>query len=414
MYAAYERFMAWEPVSNGRYQEIGTDLSADQQIVLTTTAGLLRAWGVRDASAGRVLLWIDNANHTWRNVVDGAAIPLASGDLAIQGLPQGAYTAEWWNTTTGTVIGSESYTVGEDGRLVLTISNLATDVALKLVRSADSPATPTAMPSNTPLPTNTPYPTATPTPTAMPSNTPLPTSTPYPTATPSPTPEVLVPRFQEPALWLKGFGAAPEAGGWTSQDKYPRFSADVNGDSRADVVGFGQDGVYVSLSTGGGLSSPRRWIAGYGYSGGWTSQDKYPRLLADVNGDGRADVVGFANAGVYVSLSTGGGFSSPRRWIAGYGYSSGWTSQDRYPRLLADVNGDGRADVVGFFAGNIYLSPSTGSGFVPPVLGQSYVYPAGEWSTQSQAPRALADVSGERRADIVGFLSQGVYVALAK
>ena len=37
--------------------------------------------------------------------------------------------------------------------------------------------------------------------------------------------------------------------------------------------------------------------------GGWTNQDTYPRYLADINGDGKADIVGFAHHGVYASLS---------------------------------------------------------------------------------------------------------------
>ena len=37
-------------------------------------------------------------------------------------------------------------------------------------------------------------------------------------------------------------------GGWVSQDKFPRHVADVNGDGRDDIVGFGGDAVFVSLS----------------------------------------------------------------------------------------------------------------------------------------------------------------------
>ena len=43
---------------------------------------------------------------------------------------------------------------------------------------------------------------------------------------------------------------AERKGGWRSQDKYPRQVADVNGDGRADIVGFGQDAVFVSLANG--------------------------------------------------------------------------------------------------------------------------------------------------------------------
>ncbi len=45
-----------------------------------------------------------------------------------------------------------------------------------------------------------------------------------------------------------GFGYAPEAGGWSSDDSYPRQLADVNADGRADIVGFGNAGVWVALA----------------------------------------------------------------------------------------------------------------------------------------------------------------------
>lgn len=37
-------------------------------------------------------------------------------------------------------------------------------------------------------------------------------------------------------------------------------------------------------------------------SGGWTNNNDYPRMLADVNGDGRADIVGFGNDAVFTSF----------------------------------------------------------------------------------------------------------------
>ena len=149
---------------------------------------------------------------------------------------------------------------------------------------------------------------------------------------------------------VRGFGS--EAGGWTSQDRYPRMLADVNGDGRADIVGFGNGGVLVSLATSNGGFGPSYWaLDGFGYvAGGWASQDHYPRMLADVNGDGRADIVGFGNAGVLASLATpNGGFGPTRLALGEFGYvAGGWTSQDLYPRTMADINGDGHDDVIGF------------------------------------------------------------------
>jgi len=223
-------------------------------------------------------------------------------------------------------------------------------------------------------------------------------------------------QFQEATLWLAKFGSASQAGSWTSADLYPRSLADVNGDGKADIVGFGANGVYVSLSTGTSFGAPVRWIAGFGTRcGGWASQDQYPRLVADVNGDGKADVVGFGAQGTYVSLSTGSAFAAPVRWIAGFGTRcGGWTSQDQYPRLVADVNGDHMADVVGFGKAGVYVSLSTGSSFAASTRWiAGYGYSAGGWTSQSKYPRLLGDVNGDGVADVVGFGKAGVYVSLS-
>ena len=107
--------------------------------------------------------------------------------------------------------------------------------------------------------------------------------------------------FVQPSFELAAFG--PGAGGWSSDDQYPRELADVNGDGMADIVGFGHAGVQVSLATGNGhFAAPTFELAAFGPgAGGWSSDNLYNRELADVNGDGRADIVGFGHAGVYVS-----------------------------------------------------------------------------------------------------------------
>lgn len=135
IFSAYERFMQNEPVNNLSFQEIGTDLTGTEQITLTPLADPLRAWGVRDANSGKVLLWIDNAGHTWKNVVDAVPISPVKGELIIRGLPKGIYTAEWWDTKAGTItkIEHHAYAVGSTGNLSFAISNLKTDLAVKFI-----------------------------------------------------------------------------------------------------------------------------------------------------------------------------------------------------------------------------------------------------------------------------------------
>ncbi|MDO6745597.1 matrixin family metalloprotease, partial [Tenacibaculum soleae] len=94
---------------------------------------------------------------------------------------------------------------------------------------------------------------------------------------------------------------------------------------------------------------------------GWNNTSRV-RTLADVNGDGKADIVGFGDSSVYVSLSNGNGFNSATSWTNSFTSNSGWNNTSRV-RTLADVNGDGKADIVGFGDSSVYVSLSNGNGF---------------------------------------------------
>ena len=223
--------------------------------------------------------------------------------------------------------------------------------------------------------------------------------------------------FAPSTFELADFGS--NAGGWSSDDTFPRELADVNGDGLADIVGFASTGVVISLATGDGHFAPSTFELGdFGSNaGGWSSDDTFPRELADVNGDGMADIVEFASTGVVVSLATGDGHFAPSTFeLPDFGSNAGgWSSDDTFPRELADVNGDGLADIVGFASTGVVVSLATGDGhFAPstfelPAFGTN----AGGWSSDDTFPRELADVNGDGLADIVGFASTGVVVSLA-
>ncbi|MEV7194609.1 RICIN domain-containing protein, partial [Streptomyces sp. NPDC093510] len=95
---------------------------------------------------------------------------------------------------------------------------------------------------------------------------------------------------------LKAFGHSVEAGGWLA-DKHPRFLADTTGDGRLDIIGCHDDGVWVSLQDEDGTFAPiggEPVLGAFGHSeeaGGWLA-DKHPRFLADTTGDGRLDIIG--------------------------------------------------------------------------------------------------------------------------
>jgi chitinase len=211
-------------------------------------------------------------------------------------------------------------------------------------------------------------------------------------------------------------------GEWTCFNKYPRQLADVNGDGRADIVGFAGNAVYVSLGQSNGTFGQAFTGINDNFTvnkGGWTSFDKYPRQLADVNGDGRADIVGFGYDNVFVALGQSNGTFGSTSVAKNDDFTvnqGGWTSFDKYPRQLADVNGDGRADIVGFGYDNVSVAfgQSNGTfGSTSVAKNDDFTVNQGGWNSFDQQPRQLGDVNGDGKADIIGFAQDGTYVALA-
>jgi hypothetical protein len=136
--------------------------------------------------------------------------------------------------------------------------------------------------------------------------------------------------------------------------------ADVNGDGKADAVGFGYAGVYVALTNASGTGfapTTSQWTGAFSYNAGWRV-DQHPRMLADVNGDGKADAVGFGYSGVIVALAnaSGTGFEpNGNLWSTSFSYNAGWRVS-LHPRMFADVNGDGKDDAVGFGYAGVYVA----------------------------------------------------------
>ncbi|MEX1366938.1 MAG: VCBS repeat-containing protein [Nannocystaceae bacterium] len=217
------------------------------------------------------------------------------------------------------------------------------------------------------------------------------------------------------------FGAGAAAGGW-DPSRHIRDVRDIDDDGHVEIIGFGEEGVYVATlgPTPGGeyslLAPPTQWLAGLGAAptgGGWVV-GTHPRMLGDVNGDGRQDVVGFGQSAVIVAYNEFTQFTPA--WGYGYDFSAAdhftaaywWTAS--HPRVLADINGDGRDDIVGFGGAGVIASLSGGSYFEPPQLwSPAYVSHAPYFVADGR----VADVDGDGRADLLGFGLWGIFVSLS-
>jgi hypothetical protein len=183
--------------------------------------------------------------------------------------------------------------------------------------------------------------------------------------------------------------------------------ADVNGDGKPDIVvasyGFrsgsvlGHGRVIVLPGNGDGtFQNPKTIDMGPGV---------YARSLAvaDLNGDGRPDIVttstnttstNAATSDVNVLLGNGDGtFQNPQGLTAGT-FVSQWGGYAAYSAAVADVNGDGKPDIVTVNAGgSISVLQGNGDG----TFQAQKLY-----TTNDRLPSvAVADMNGDGRPDIV-------------
>jgi hypothetical protein len=167
--------------------------------------------------------------------------------------------------------------------------------------------------------------------------------------------------------------------------------ADVTGDGKADIVGFNPsvERAIVWVSNGTSFNSGAQWVDGpYAYSG-------YTTNVADVTGDGKADLIGFSASAerAIVWASTGSAFASGAQWI------DGPASYNAYTFTASDMSGDGKADLVGVDAVNerVVVWKSTGTAFNSSAqwIDGPHGYSAYTFKT--------ADMNGDGKSDLVGF-----------
>lgn len=183
---------------------------------------------------------------------------------------------------------------------------------------------------------------------------------------------------------------------------------DVDGDGRADVCARDASGLDCWLSLGdhfGDRVRGPRWSDGAGLE---TLPYWSTLRLVDVDGDARADVCLRTPAGFRCALSLGVGFADELVGPA-MDAAAGWDRRDVYTTIrMADVDGDGAADVCARETDRVRCWLFTGHGFDRVVLGP--VLPEADGWTAPGRFRSirLADVDGDARADLCGRTDDGL------
>jgi len=149
---------------------------------------------------------------------------------------------------------------------------------------------------------------------------------------------------------------------------------------------------------------------------GWKA-DAYASTvqLADVDGDGSADVCGRGPSGLTCATSNGSNaFVHAHLWSFREDFSdaTGWNAAAGYYGSIhfGDVNGDGRADVCGRHATGVLCALSSSAAFEQAILVQPNAFTDAEgWLPDAYGVSLrLADIDHDGRADLCGRSSAGL------
>ena len=183
------------------------------------------------------------------------------------------------------------------------------------------------------------------------------------------------------------------------------FLKDVNGDKMDDAIAFYTHGeksgeVWVALSDGKHFIYPYKALTFH-----FQLDFCFP-LMGDFNGDGKTDII-YINpqlGGVYCSISNGKTFNKPFSLNLNLGENN-----NKGIYFLADINGDGRDDLIRCQKGNWWCYFSNDGGFNQNAI--SLIENFGKNSSNL----LVGDVDGDGKSDLISFEKKNGlwYVALS-
>jgi len=174
--------------------------------------------------------------------------------------------------------------------------------------------------------------------------------------------------------------------------------ADLDGDGKADIICDDSKGNHwAMLSNGDG-----KFKKNFGkYKTGWCSHPGSKTNYADIDGDGKADMLCDDSKGNHwAMLSNGDG-----KFKKNLGrYKGGWCSHANSMTQWADIDGDGKADIIcDDLNGNHWAMLSNGDGKFKKNLGKFMT----GWCKGSGSKVNWADIDGDGKADMVCDYTKG-------
>ncbi|MEA2696667.1 MAG: hypothetical protein QOI66_938 [Myxococcales bacterium] len=212
-----------------------------------------------------------------------------------------------------------------------------------------------------------------------------------------------------------------DALGWADITNYSTIQTpDIDGDGKADICGRANIGIYCYRSTG------QSWTAFAGIQGspaladaqGWNKPQYYSSIqFPDLNGDGKADLCARGVAGLDCWLNDGAGspsFSHRLARATEYADASGWNDVKYYSTIrYADINGDGKDDICARGVAGISCRVMGADGWGARVDGPDWTNAKGWTDPSNYSTIQFADINGDGKSDVCARANNGIQCHLS-
>lgn len=119
----FGQFVNTLDLNDGGYVPLGATISNPK----------LRVYGQKNAAKNQAHFWAQNADHTWKQAM-ARFTSTQSGTITFKMNPNTDYTIEWWNTYSSGLKQRQSGRSTAAGDLMLSVTNLTDDIAVKIFK----------------------------------------------------------------------------------------------------------------------------------------------------------------------------------------------------------------------------------------------------------------------------------------
>ncbi|WP_435599282.1 FG-GAP repeat domain-containing protein [Streptomyces anulatus] len=148
--------------------------------------------------------------------------------------------------------------------------------------------------------------------------------------------------------------------GWGGVADTAVYFADVNGDGWDDLVSKESGVLYAFTNNSRNANGTVNWGAKTAIGQGWGAVSNDAVYFADLNGDGRDDLVSKESGVLYAFTNNGFNSNGTVNWGSKRAIGQGWGGVADDAVSFADLNGDGRNDLVSKESGVLYAFSNNG------------------------------------------------------